>query len=207
VKNAMKRHSKDIKKHIKQEKGFSLVEILIVFLIIAILVVLGLPQIMSSQRLLRFSGIQRQLTTTLREARQEAMGQRAPITVRYDNVNKRIIVYGGKFGAESSQNNQIIWLSSEGVEADDIVYGKPAGASMAALSDGTNLEVLTGGFTEITFQADGAVIDASENTVNKAWFFYHEKAPGQTAFALSVLGAGGRVKVWRYSEGANVYIE
>jgi hypothetical protein len=51
------------------------------------------------------------------------------------------------------------------------------------------------------------VLDAAGNPINKALFFYHSKNPLKTAFAVSVLGAGGRVKVWRYSQGVNKYVE
>ena len=49
--------------------------------------------------------------------------------------------------------------------------------------------------------------DASNNPINKALFFYDPKTPNDTAFAVSILGAGGRAKLWRYSSNVNVYVE
>jgi prepilin-type N-terminal cleavage/methylation domain-containing protein len=198
---------KQIKKKINQEKGFSAVELIIVLLIVSILIVIALPQIMTSRRLLRFSGLQRQISVTLRDARQEAMSQRLPITARYDDVNKRMLVYGGKFGAIGTQNNLIVNFANEGLVTNEIVYGKPAGAPITALGDGSNVETLVGSRADITFQADGAVVDASNNPQNKALFFYDAKNPTNAAFAISVLGAGGRVKIWKYSSGVNSYVE
>jgi prepilin-type N-terminal cleavage/methylation domain-containing protein len=190
----------------RNEKGFSLVEILIVLIIVSILAVIALPQIMASRRAMRFAGLQRQVSATLRDARQQAVSQRTPITVRYDDVNKRMIVYGGNFGLIGTQNNLINYFANEGIVLNEIVYGKPAGAPATALGDGSNIETLVGGKVEITFQADGAVVDTSNNPQNKAIFFYDTKAAG-LAFAVSVLGAGGRVKIWRYSTGTNSYVE
>jgi prepilin-type N-terminal cleavage/methylation domain-containing protein len=198
---------KQIKQKIKKEKGFSAIELIIVLLIISILVVIALPQIIASRRLMRFSGLQRQVSSTLRDARQEAMSQRLPITVRYDDVNKRTLVYGGKFGAVGTPSNLIINFANEGLVENEIVYGKPGGAPITALGDSSNIETLVGGRVDITFQADGAVLDASNNPQNKALFFYDAKNPTSVAFAVSVLGAGGRVKIWKYSSGVNSYVE
>jgi prepilin-type N-terminal cleavage/methylation domain-containing protein len=192
---------------LKKQKGFSLPELLVVLLIVAIILALALPQILSSQRLFRFSGLQRQVATSLREARQEAMSQRKPITLRYDNANKRIITYGGSFGANGDPKNIVVELSGAGVDANDVKYGRPTGVPTSALSDTTNLSSLSSNAVDITFQADGSVIDASNNPQNQALFFYHDKYRLDTAFAVSVLGAGGRVKVWRYSQGVNSYVE
>jgi hypothetical protein len=79
--------------------------------------------------------------------------------------------------------------------------------STAALGDGTNLTPLTGNNLEITFQPDGSVVDASNNPQNKALFFYSSETPAETAFGISVLGAGGRAKLWRYSPNVNAYVE
>lgn len=191
----------------QKQKGFSLPELIIVLLVAAIILVLALPQIISSRRLFRFSGLQRQVATSLREARQEAMSQRKPVTFRYDNANKRIVTYGGDFGALGDAKNRVAALAGSGVESNDVVYGRPTGVPTSALSDTTNQTNLSSNAVEITFQSDGSVLDAGNNPQNNALFFYHDKYRLDTAFAVSVLGAGGRIKVWRYSRGVNQYVE
>lgn len=193
-------------KFIKQ-MGFSLPELVIVLLILAILVTLALPQIISSRRLFRFSSMQRQIAASLRDARQEAMGQRTPITFRYDHNTKEIKFFGGKYGVSGDTKNLITPLAGSGLETGDVIYGRPSGVSTDALGDGTNLTGLTANAVEITFQADGSVIDASNNPQNFSLFFYHSKHAPETAFAVSVLGAGGRSKVWRYNKQLNEYVE
>ena len=205
----MKTHISNISKNLKlnKQKGFSLPELLVVLLVVAIILVLALPQIISSRRLFRFTGYQRQFTTSLREARQEAMSQRKPVTFRYDNNDKSLVTYGGKFGALGDAKNLVVPLSGSGVESSDVKYGRPTGVPTSALSDTTNLTNLSSNAVEITFQPDGSVLDASNNPQNLAMFFYHDKYRLDTAFAVSVLGAGGRIKVWRYSRGVNSYVE
>ena len=191
----------------KQQNGIGVIELVIVLLIVAIVVVLALPQIMTSRRLIRFSGVQRQVASALREARQEAMSQRAAITFQYDNANKRTVIWGGSFGNFGNAKNRIATVVGDGLQPDDIVYGRPTGASTAALGDGTNITSLTSNKVDVTFQTDGSVIDASNNPQNQALFFYGAQNPAETAFAISVLGAGGRTKIWRYNSGANIYVE
>ena len=191
----------------KNQKGFSLPELLIVLLIIAIIVVLALPQINASRRAFRFSGIQRQNAASLSDARQAAMAQRKPITVRYDDAAKRISIYGGTFGAAGEANNQTVELSGAGIEANKIIYGRPGGAATSALADTSNLTPLTSGAAAITFQPDGSVVDTADNPQNNALFIYHSQYPNNMAFAVSVLGAGGRVKIWRYNSNTNLYVE
>ena len=195
------------KKLLGNSKGFSLPEIVVVLLVGGIILVIALPQLISSRRLMKFSSVQRQIASSLTEARQEAMSQRRAITFRYKNDTKEIIVYGGSFGAMGSAENKITDLAGFGVPVAEIIYGRPGGVSTAALSDTTNLTALSGNGVEVTFQPDGSVFDASGNPQNKALFFYNNKYRTETAFAVSVLGAGGRVKVWRYKQGVNAYVE
>lgn len=189
------------------QKGFSLPELIIVLLVAAIILVLALPQIISSRRLFRFAGMQRQVAASLRDARQEAMSQRKPLTFRYQHNKSRIIIYGGSFGAVGDGKNIVHELADSGLVSNDLKYGRPGGVTRADLSDGTNLTALSSNMVEITFQPDGSVVDASNNPNNTALFFYHDKYRKETAFAISVLGAGGRIKIWRYSKGVNLYVE
>lgn len=190
-----------------RQNGFSLPELLVVLLIIAIISVIALPQINAARRAFRFSGMQRQIAATLTEARQQAMSQRKAITVRYKNAAREIVIYGGSFGALNNSINKVEELYGSGIAKGDIVYGRPSGVSTAALGDGTNFASLKGGMTEIVFQPDGTMIDASGNPENKTLYFYNNKNAKDMAFAVSVLGAGGRIKIWRYSKGVNKYVE
>ncbi|NNE66716.1 MAG: prepilin-type N-terminal cleavage/methylation domain-containing protein [Pyrinomonadaceae bacterium] len=196
-----------VAKALSHKNGFSVTELLIVVLVIAIVLVAALPQIISSQRLFRFSTIKRETTTYLREARQTAMAERKVITFRYDNSAKRIMIYGGSFGSAGDPNNKTLELAGMGLSQADIVYGRPTGVSTAALGDGTDLTSLTSNQVEVEFEPDGSVLDASDNPEDSALFLYHALHPQDTAFALSVLGSGGRIKVWRYSAGVDSYIE
>ncbi len=191
----------------KKQQGFSLPEIIVVLLVIAILVVLALPQIISSRRLFRFSGMQRQVASSLVDARQEAMSQRRMITFRYNNTTKQVIFYGGSFGVAGDTKNKIVELAGSGVDPSEIIYGRPSGVTSSALSDTSNLTPLAGNMVDITFQSDGSVIDAANNPTNSALFFYNNKFARDSAFAISILGAGGRVKVWHYNRSMNVYVE
>ena len=191
----------------KNEKGFSLPELMIVLLVLSILVVLALPQVISSRRLFRFAGLQRQVASSLTDARQEAMSQRTPITFRYDQQKKNVIIYGGSFGTLGDSKNRKVVLTDSGLDESDVAYGRPGGAPSSALADSSNMTPLTGNVVDITFQSDGSVIDAANNPVNNALFFFHKKYAGDTAFAISVLGAGGRVKIWRYSKSIKEYVE
>ena len=190
-----------------KEKGFSLPELVIVILIAAILLVLALPQLISSRRLMKFTAMQRQVSASLIEARQEAMSQRRAITFCYEDRNKQLIIYGGSFGAFGDPKNKVHDLTGSGVEAADLKYGRPSGVSQAALADSTNMTALARSMVEITFQPDGSVLDASNNPQNNALFFYHAKYNKDAAFAVSILGAGGRIKIWRYGKGVNAYVE
>jgi Tfp pilus assembly protein FimT len=189
------------------QSGFGLVEAIIVLIVIAILVVLALPQLMSSRRLIKFNAVQSQISTMLREARQDAVSQRTAITFRYEDANKRLILYGGSYGTMGDTRNRVVSISGDGVDSTEIVYGRPAGASAAALGDTTNLTALTSGAVEVRFQPDGSVVDAASNPQNRALFFYNSVNAQGTAFAVSVLGAGGRVKLWKYNSSINAYVE
>lgn len=191
-----------------EQKGFSLPELIIVLLVISILVVLSLPQLAASRRMFRFSGMQRQVVATLNEARQEALSQHMAITFRYDDAKKRTVIYGGALGALGDARNRVTEMSGSGLIDADIIYGRPSGAPKSALTDSTNMTALSSSKTmDVTFQSDGSVLDGGNIPQNNALFFYNNKSPQDAAFAVSILGAGGRVKLWRYSKNIKAYIE
>lgn len=112
-------------------------------------------------------------------------------------------------------------LTQGGLTASEITYGIPAGSPplpagapvipVTRLADNILMTPLTpagaGGSLNITFQNDGSVVDASGIPLDRAMFYFNNRAAQATASAISVVGASGRVKVWRYSLNGNSYVE
>ena len=203
----------------RSEEGVSLLELIIVFAIVAIVVSFGIFQVASMRRLNSSAAIPLQLKTQLRLARQQAMSQRRAVTLQYDDQTKKISIIrqpaAGK--AVLSLSNfptptgsvqvSSTTLTGNGIDPSDLVYGPPGSVS-STLSDGTSLTSLpVNKKINITLQPDGSVIDANGNPVNFALFFYNSKAPNLTASAVSVLGSAGRTKTWKYNGNANKYVE
>jgi hypothetical protein len=98
-------------------------------------------------------------------------------------------------------------LASEGFLSSEISYGIPAGLPIVALGDGLSMTALFNNQINITFQPDGSVIDGTGNPAGRALFIYNSKAAKATASAISIMGASGRVKIWRYDSNANLYLD
>ena len=197
------------------EAGISVVEMLIVACVLVIISAIALPQIISARRVHRFKALAHEITSELRRTRQLAMSQRQVFRFRYDDANKRIVIIDnqGRGTAANPLANDpnddrvvsTVSLAGAGVPAGDIVYGRPGGAP-ASLPDGTALTAPAGSLVEIVFQPDGSVLDANGNPASAALFLYNRQEPADSAIAVSVLGAGGRVKSWRYSRNVNRYV-
>jgi Tfp pilus assembly protein FimT len=195
--------------------GFSFLETVVVLGVLLILAAFAIPQVVTTRRLLRFNGLQREVVSQLRLTRQLAMSQRQVMRFRYDDNSKQVsIIDNQERGtaanptANNTANDVVVSttpLAGSGVAAGEIVYGRPSGAP-SSLPDGASMSALSSGQVEIIFQPDGSVLDSNGNPSNAALFFYDNKAPNDTAIAVSVLGAGGRVKTWRYSPNASGYV-
>jgi prepilin-type N-terminal cleavage/methylation domain-containing protein len=103
-------------------------------------------------------------------------------------------------------------LVQGGMPASELAYGMPAlpiGAlPNGTLSDGIAITGLVSSrFFNVTFQPDGSVIDTAGDPDKRALFIYNTFAPRATASAISIMGASGRVKIWRYDASANRYVE
>jgi prepilin-type N-terminal cleavage/methylation domain-containing protein len=216
----------------RAERGVSIIETLLVLVIISIAAAVAMPQLASIRRRQRMSSLPNELQAQLRLTRQEAMSQRQVMTLRYDNTTKQITVIDhqesnitfnpatntmvtlpGSTAASADVNPDVvvrtISLLDSGITSSELVYGRPSAASTVALGDGTNFTALPTATNQynITFQPDGSIVDANRNPINRAIYFYNTKYDLDSAFAISVLGAAGRVKVWRYNTNVSLYVE
>jgi Tfp pilus assembly protein FimT len=192
---------------------------LIVIALIGVLTSLALPQLIVQRRLTRSVGITREILTDLREARQLAMSQRQAFTFQYDNATKQISIIdhnsnpGASLLLDPSYPNtagsvivRSTPLADSGLNSE-ITYGIPAGLPNGALSDGISMTALFNNRFTVTFQPDGSVVDGAGDPQGRAMFIYNNRAASGTASAISIMGASGRVKIWRYNAGANLYSE
>jgi prepilin-type N-terminal cleavage/methylation domain-containing protein len=168
----------------KKQNGFSLIELIIVILIIAILAVLALPQVTAANRLWRFAGFQREMVSLLREARQEAVSERTTVTFQYDDAKKRVVLFGGGFGALGDSKNRVYYVP-QGNSGNELVFGNVSNTPKA-LGDTTKITDLVNQIVNIKFQADGSVTDSSNNLQNNALFFFNVKMPNETASSVQV---------------------
>jgi hypothetical protein len=75
------------------------------------------------------------------------------------------------------------------------------------LGDGISMTPLLNSQINVTFQPDGSVIDAAGNPLGIGLFIYNSVTPQGTAAAMSVVGASGRIKIWRYDQNANAFAQ
>ena len=199
--------------------GYSLIEMLIVIALIGAVTSFALPQLIAGRRLSRSVGITREILTQLRLTRQLAMSQRQAFTFQYNNATKQISIIdhnsnpGGPMLSDPSYPNtagsQVISATplAEAGLSSEMTYGIPAGLPSGALGDGIAMTPLFNNQLNITFQPDGSVIDATGDPQGRAMFIYNNSAAQGTASAISIVGASGRVKIWRYDANANRYAE
>lgn len=205
--------------NVRSSSGHSLIEMLMVVALLCVVSSLALPQFMAQRRLTRSVGITREILTQLRQTRQLAMSQRQAFTFLYDNVSKRISIIdhnsnlGGPLLIDPSYPNTAgsVVISStplaEAAISSEMNYGIPAGLPNGALRDGIAMTPLFNNRFTVTFQPDGSVIDGAGDPQGRAMFFFNNRAASETASAVSIMGASGRVKIWRYSAGASLYLE
>jgi len=212
------------------ETGRSLVETLAVIAIASILTAMAVPQLLAARRMIRTNALPREIAAQMRFARQQAMAQRQAFTFQYDDSTKTIKVFDHNnnnpgTSACNMTGQQVLSaanypatscsvavltvpVATGPIAPADLLYGIPTtGISNTTLDDGGTMTALSGTVLNITFQTDGSVIDTNGNYVTRTFYFYNNQIPTQSATAISVLGAAGRVKVWRYSSSANKYVE
>ena len=202
--------------------GHSLIELVIVVALIGALTSIALPQLLAQRRLTRSVGITREILTELRLTRQLAMSERQAITFQYDNVSKQISIIdhnnnpgpttliNGTYANTAKTKVVSVTPLADTATSSEMDYGIPSlfpAVPTGALGDGITMTPLANGQVNITFQPDGSVVNNTGDPQANAIFIYNTRSPAGTASAISVMGASGRAKIWRYNAGVNRYTD
>jgi prepilin-type N-terminal cleavage/methylation domain-containing protein len=210
-------------------RGFSLIQLMLVLVIMGILTAIAIPQMIVQRRLTRSIDVTREIMTQMRLARQLAMAQRQAITFQYDTTNEAINIIdhnnvdsvanptsgidvlslAGYPSTAGSTVLSTVSLRQGGLTSGEMSWGIPSGLpGSPTTADGLAVPNISAASNKlnITFQRDGSVVDATGNPVDQVLFIYNNKAAKATASAISVRGASGRVKIWRYNN-VDSYIE
>lgn len=213
-------------------RGFTVAEALVVLAVIGVASAIALPKLLGTSQLIASAGMPREIIAHLRFARQQAMSQRSVHTFRYDDATKQITIINhnetgitfnpltnnmvllpGIVAASADVTpdtvvEQFLLSKKSGVERDDIKLGRPSGALTVALDDGVQMVTnVANSVINITFQPDGSVVNALNQPLSRSLFIYNNKIQPNAAFAISVLGTTGRIKLWRYDSNAKIYVE
>jgi prepilin-type N-terminal cleavage/methylation domain-containing protein len=191
----------------KKQDGFGAPEFLVVLFVVAIIAVLALPKIISSRDASQPVEVKNEIVSMLLDAQKEAAAQNAVVTFRYDGINHKIIVYGGKYGALNHNGNQVFDLQGDAAASGKILYGRLATVPAKRLGNISDITPINKGIVEVQFQPDGRALNEEKQPVNKCLFFYNAKNPGETAFAVTIAGNEGQIRIWRYNQKLNDYIE
>lgn len=125
-----------------EEQGFTLIELLVVILIIAILVLVGLPAFLGQQEKARKSEAQQQLRTAYTTAKSEAVFKDGKFVTGVETagdleariLSKESSIDGNKFNVTTASADEFTATYKWGDKADEI-------ATMVASQGGVNIEV------------------------------------------------------------------
>jgi prepilin-type N-terminal cleavage/methylation domain-containing protein len=189
----------------RDNKGFTLIEMMVVVSLIGILMAIAIPSILSQRPLWRVNGTAREMLTNMRMTQSKAIRSGYPHTITFLDTTNNYVIFAddgsgtGTIG-DGLQNGTEPTIKTVSL-GTSIKYGSiggpPALLGGAINPDGINYPT-RGTAKSVIFRPDGT---AESGTV----YFYSELNPTtyQWQRAVEVVGNTGRVKVFTYDPGTS----
>jgi len=178
--------------HSGSQAGYSLIELMATLAIMGIVSAIAFVNIGATLPGLKSDGAMRLVMTQLNTARETAITQRRNFQVSFINGN-RIQIIRQNFPAGTTL------LSTVYLEGGLTYRVDPSIALDTPEGFGKSLGVDFGTAISILFSPDGTLINQSGVPVNGTVFLSSPNTPQRSARAVTVLGATGRVRGYRWS--------
>lgn len=190
------------------ERGFSLIELAVVCLIVLTIAAIAIPQMISSMQSSQADNAMRIVLDQLRQAREYAITNRRYVQVTFP-------VSGGQSEIVLTQMNASPWAVNAGTTNPvlstvylpgnmqyTVVSGMPDtpdkygnSTAISFVIEGTT----TAAAGPMFFQSDGQLIDSATLSTADGTVFLGVTGNKASARAVTVMGATGRVRGWRSS--------
>lgn len=215
---------------LKNQKGFSLIELMIVVIVLGVLSVISLMYLSNSQRLYKADDQALAIVDMLQEARQRSLTQREIIRVEIDMDDNVVRLIDENLPNDASDDQQLrsITLAPENeVTIDDqpnnIILNppEPLPAPVAVFQPSVYTPSVPHRVCTIRYASNGSVLDAGSdedgNGAIPTGVTIHIWMPDEgnvqnakIARAITIIGSTGTVRLWEYdfsSSEANKWID
>jgi prepilin-type N-terminal cleavage/methylation domain-containing protein len=181
-----------MKEHVSEQRGFSLLEVLVVVSLIMIVMGMAIMNFSSVMPNYRANSAMDQVLSQLRTARARAISHRIEVRVQFVGTNQMTLTE--------------IWFVGVAPPPTTITFEGGAQYMVFAVPDtpmgfGNGAPIMfagiNGGPPIMKFTTNGSFIDAGNTLVNGTVFLGIAGSPS-TARAVTVLGATGRVREYHY---------
>ncbi len=181
------------------DAGFTLVELAFTLAIICVVVVVVFEAYANAYPAFRATSSVQLLQSELRQAREVSIDQRRSVTVTFQGTAELVAVVQGINGGSNTQIYD--YFLPEGLKYV-LLSGVPDTPDGYGNSYAVNYNCPSNTLPcTITFQSDGSVLDGG-SAYNNGSIFIGITGQTQTARAVTILSATGRIKAWSYNGSA-----
>ena len=185
----------------KRERGFSVIELLIVVAVVVVLGGIALPQIVATSQAFQSNAAAQDLMSRLRSARETAIGTRRYIQVSFVGSNQiqfyQISPSNGPaaplYAAPVPLASNGQYLVFSGIPDTPMQFGNSAPIYIGGQSGGPLLGMY--------FTPTGSFIDASNFQPVSGTIFVGLTNTPSTAHAVTIVGGTGRVRLYSWNGG------
>jgi type II secretory pathway pseudopilin PulG len=184
----------------KGNRGFTLIETLIVILMSMTLMAISIFQLQPAMQLFRSRAATDQVKSTLRQARELAISERRSVVIQFVG-NNTVQLFQVVEPANAIAATPFLTVPLEGSAQFMTFSGEPDTPDSFGIPSTGGIEFggLAGGpTTGMQFQSDGTFTDGTGNPINGTVFLGSPNVKS-TAGAVTVLGNTGRVRRYYYS--------